>query len=83
MLIISPAYATNCTFLGISTAYCYDETEKATLIIKSNNFYIFVSQTLEINNMIFDGRDLGEINGADYSDLGADVNTVDLDGLAQ
>ena len=52
-------------------------------MIKSNDFFIFVSQKLEISNIIFDGRDLGTLSGVtDYSSLSADVNTVDGDGLA-
>ena len=53
------------------------------MIIKSNDFFIYVSKSLEISNIIFDGRDLGTITGATYDSLTADANTVDSDGLAE
>lgn len=61
---IRTGVSSDCSGLGSGySAYCYGDDEKATLIIKSNDFFLFVSKYMEIRNIIFDGRDLGFVTG--------------------
>ena len=52
---ISPAYI---TATCISTTYCYDAGEKATIIWKSHLFSFWINKLFTLSNIIIDGSDM-------------------------
>ena len=49
---------TDCDSVGLDDKYCYSGTEKATIVLKSQDLFFFISYKFTMENVILDGADL-------------------------